>query len=171
MTNHIPLPKSALCARLAAALPALAQDSTQRIEITGSAIKRIQAEGALPVQVIKREDIERTGATSVQELIQALSVIQGFTAEGNSVGGGGGGFTGAGLRALGVSLPQTAGAAQLMQVCAANGMAGLDHSGLVKALDLKGGHAVMPAGSGGRAGFVGGPALACSCDFLDSFGM
>jgi iron complex outermembrane recepter protein len=82
----------------AAVLPVAAQESTQRIEITGSAIKRIQVEGALPVQVIKREDIERTGATSVQELIQALPVMQGFTAEGNSVGGGGGGFTGAGLR-------------------------------------------------------------------------
>jgi iron complex outermembrane recepter protein len=98
MKSNIPMPKSALCALLAAALPALAQDSTQRIEITGSAIKRIQAEGALPVQVIKREDIEKTGATSVQELIQALPVMQGFTAEGNSVGGGGSGFTGAGLR-------------------------------------------------------------------------
>lgn len=98
MTSRIPFRRTALCALLAYALPALAQDSTQRIEITGSAIKRIQVEGALPVQIIKREDIERTGATSVQELIQALPVMQGFTAEGNSVGGGGGGFTGAGLR-------------------------------------------------------------------------
>lgn len=70
----------------------------QRVEITGSAIKRIDAESALPVQIIRREDIERTGATSVQELLQALPVMQGFTAEGNSVGGGGGGFTGASLR-------------------------------------------------------------------------
>lgn len=41
----------------------------------------------------------------------------------------------AGARELGVSLPQTASAAQLMQACAANGMADLDHSGLVKALE------------------------------------
>ena len=34
----------------------------------------------------------------------------------------------AGARALGVALPQTAGAAQLMQACAANGMQDLDHS-------------------------------------------
>ena len=33
----------------------------------------------------------------------------------------------AGARTLGVALPQTAGAAQLMQVCAANGMQDLDH--------------------------------------------
>ena len=48
----------------------------------------------------------------------------------------------AGARALGVSLPQTAGAAQLMQTCAANGMAELDHSALVRALELMANHAV-----------------------------
>jgi 2-hydroxy-3-oxopropionate reductase len=47
-----------------------------------------------------------------------------------------------GARELGVALPQTAGAAQLMQVCAANGMADLDHSALVKALELMAGHEV-----------------------------
>ena len=48
----------------------------------------------------------------------------------------------AGARALGVALPQTAGAAQLMQVCAANGMAELDHSALVRALELMAHHEV-----------------------------
>jgi len=51
----------------------------------------------------------------------------------------------AGARALGVALPQTAGAAQLMQVCAANGMANLDHSALVKSLELMANHPVAPA--------------------------
>jgi 2-hydroxy-3-oxopropionate reductase len=50
-----------------------------------------------------------------------------------------------GARELGVALPQTAGAAQLMQVCAANGMADLDHSALVKALELMAGHEVAAA--------------------------
>lgn len=44
-----------------------------------------------------------------------------------------------GAKALGVALPQTAGAAQLMQVCAAQGGADLDHSSLVKALELMAG--------------------------------
>ena len=48
----------------------------------------------------------------------------------------------AGARALGVALPQTAGAAQLMQACAANGMAELDHSALVRALELMANHQV-----------------------------
>jgi 2-hydroxy-3-oxopropionate reductase len=50
----------------------------------------------------------------------------------------------AGARALGVALPQTAGAAQLMQACAANGGADLDHSALVQALELMAAHPVMP---------------------------
>ena len=49
-----------------------------------------------------------------------------------------------GAKALGVALPQTAGAAQLMQVCAANGLDQMDHSALVKALELMADHPVMP---------------------------
>jgi 2-hydroxy-3-oxopropionate reductase len=50
-----------------------------------------------------------------------------------------------GARELGVALPQTAGAAQLMQACAANGMADLDHSALVRALELMAAHEVAQA--------------------------
>jgi 2-hydroxy-3-oxopropionate reductase len=48
----------------------------------------------------------------------------------------------AGARALGVALPQTANAAQLMQVCAAHGWGNLDHSALVKALEVLADHEV-----------------------------
>jgi len=47
-----------------------------------------------------------------------------------------------GARELGLALPQTAGAAQLMQVCAANDMADLDHSALVRALEIMGNHEI-----------------------------
>lgn len=50
-----------------------------------------------------------------------------------------------GAKALGVALPNTANAAQLMQACAANGMAGLDHSALVRALELLANHEVAKA--------------------------
>jgi 2-hydroxy-3-oxopropionate reductase len=50
----------------------------------------------------------------------------------------------AGARALGVALPQTAGAAQLMQVCAAHGLQDLDHSATVRALELMADHRVAP---------------------------
>jgi iron complex outermembrane receptor protein len=75
--------------------------SGQVVEITGSAIKRVDAEGALPVQIIRREEIERTGATSVTELIQRLPGFQGATTEAASVGGGGGGFSGASIHNIG----------------------------------------------------------------------
>ena len=51
---------------------ALAQ-SEQRIEITGSLIKRIAAEGALPLQTITREEIDREGITTAEQLVNYLS--------------------------------------------------------------------------------------------------
>lgn len=50
-----------------------------------------------------------------------------------------------GARALGLALPQTASAAQLMQVCSANGMQDLDHSALVRSLEIMADHQVAPA--------------------------
>jgi 2-hydroxy-3-oxopropionate reductase len=48
-----------------------------------------------------------------------------------------------GARELSVALPQTAGAAQLMQVCTANGMSELDHSAIVRALEIMSGCEVV----------------------------
>jgi len=49
-----------------------------------------------------------------------------------------------GARSLGVALPQTANAAQLMQTCSALGFSQLDHSALVKALETMAQHPVAP---------------------------
>ncbi len=49
-----------------------------------------------------------------------------------------------GARALGLALPQTAGAAQLMQSCVALGHGQSDHSALVRALENMAQHTVMP---------------------------
>jgi iron complex outermembrane receptor protein len=51
-----------------------AQPLPSRIEITGSRLEQIDTEGASPVQVIKREDIVKTGATSVREFLDTLAV-------------------------------------------------------------------------------------------------
>ncbi len=56
--------------------PAFAQSgdpSLGRVEITGSNIRRAQAETAAPVQVITREDIDKSGKTSVAEYLQTLT--------------------------------------------------------------------------------------------------
>lgn len=70
--------------------PVFGQQSLERVEITGSSIRRIDGESALPVQVIKRDQIEKTGATSVTDLLQKLSSVQGSFGESGSVGGTGG---------------------------------------------------------------------------------
>lgn len=58
--------------------PVLAQDMPaadriQRVEITGSSIKRVAKEGALPVQVISAESLEKQGITSAEQLMATIS--------------------------------------------------------------------------------------------------
>jgi len=59
-----------------------------RIEVTGSNIKRVENEGALPVTTITRRDIERSGATTPMELLQLVSANNSLNAVtlGDSVG-------------------------------------------------------------------------------------
>lgn len=53
---------------------AIAQEQApQRVEITGSNIRRIDAESPSPVQVLSNADIEKSGKASVAELLQTLS--------------------------------------------------------------------------------------------------
>ncbi|MET0581339.1 MAG: TonB-dependent receptor plug domain-containing protein, partial [Pseudoxanthomonas sp.] len=92
---------------LVAPLGALAQDTDEgatdldRIVVTGSNIPRTNTETASPVQVISREEIDRTGKATVAEYLQTLtsdgagSVPKSF---GNGFAGGGAGVS---LRGLG----------------------------------------------------------------------
>jgi iron complex outermembrane receptor protein len=78
----------------------------QKIEITGSSIKRIEGESALPVQVIRRDDIEKSGVTTAAELLKNISASTANLGDGASITdntGGQRGFNGANLRGLGVS--------------------------------------------------------------------
>src|SRR5437667_1517507 len=74
--------------------PAFAQQTIERVEITGSSIKRIDAETALPVQIVTRQEIEATGSANVEQFLQGLGVaLQGnsnsvvATASGATTGG------------------------------------------------------------------------------------
>ncbi|WBS04154.1 TonB-dependent receptor [Pseudoduganella sp. SL102] len=78
-----------------------AEQPMQRIEITGSSIKRIAAEASLPVQSFSQKDIKKTGVTTVTDFIQQIPAMQGFTAASQSVGGGGGGVTTASIHDIG----------------------------------------------------------------------
>ncbi|HEX6632872.1 MAG TPA: TonB-dependent receptor [Usitatibacter sp.] len=83
--NRFNMPRTAvLAAAVAAALQAGAASAQQdaektaqtkeRIEVTGTSIKRVEGESALPVTVISREQIEKTGATTPMELLSLISV-------------------------------------------------------------------------------------------------
>ena len=50
-----------------------AEVKPEKIEVTGSSIKRVQDEGASPLQVITSEEIEREGITSAEQLVALIS--------------------------------------------------------------------------------------------------
>jgi iron complex outermembrane receptor protein len=83
------------------AVSAQAQEQLNRVEVTGSSIKRVAAEGALPVQTFTAKEIAKSGVTTVQDFIQQLPVMQGFAVAADSVGGGGGGVTTASIHDVG----------------------------------------------------------------------
>jgi iron complex outermembrane receptor protein len=70
-----------LAISLIAASAAIAQGAPQRVEITGSNIKRIGNEGPLPVEVITRADIERKGVTSTNDLLRSLTYMSSYNDE------------------------------------------------------------------------------------------
>lgn len=74
---------------------------TQKVEITGSSIKRINSETALPVQTLSRADIEKSGASNVEALIAALPSMQGFSTANQTINGGGGGIQSASIHNIG----------------------------------------------------------------------
>ena len=102
-----PVRRSVALALAAAAIPmlAVAQEPApvvlEEVVVTGSSIKRIEGEGALPVQIFAEEDIQRSGATSVTDFVQQIPAMQGFFHIADSVGGGGGGVTTASLHDVG----------------------------------------------------------------------
>ncbi len=90
------------CVGLAAGAAAWGQDSPQRVEITGSSIKRTDAETALPVQVLTRKEIAATGAVNVEQLLQTVSAMtsSGATVNSSASGAATGGLSGISLRGL-----------------------------------------------------------------------
>ncbi len=68
-----------LIALIGVAGPVLAQVAAPqqvmpRVEITGSSIKRIAKEGALPVEIISKKQLEEQGIVSAEQLIATLNV-------------------------------------------------------------------------------------------------
>jgi iron complex outermembrane receptor protein len=77
------LKKNAMALAITLAIPALvaAQEATQaepkmqRVEVTGSSIKRTEGEAAGSVQVLTRDDIEKTGQTTALGVLTSTAAI------------------------------------------------------------------------------------------------
>ena len=81
---------------------AMAQDaSLQRVEITGSAIKRIEAETSAPVTVLKAADLKKEGVVTVEQVLNMIAGNQTLQGTSQSVGASTGGASYANLRGLG----------------------------------------------------------------------
>jgi iron complex outermembrane receptor protein len=76
-------------------------DGIERIEITGSAIKRIDAETALPVTIMKMSELRERGITSVEDVVKMISGSQSNTGTSQSVGASTGGASFASMRGIG----------------------------------------------------------------------
>ncbi|AWH30467.1 TonB-dependent receptor [Stenotrophomonas sp. YAU14A_MKIMI4_1] len=74
--HHRPLAVAvALCVTALAPMSAAAQSTTDldRVEVTGTRIKRAEVEGQVPIQTLTRTEIERTGLNSIGEVLQQLT--------------------------------------------------------------------------------------------------
>jgi iron complex outermembrane recepter protein len=71
---------------IAASGQVIAQQELQRVEVTGSSIKRVQAEAPTTVQTVTKGEIERSGVSSVNELILKLPGFSSFNDELNATG-------------------------------------------------------------------------------------
>jgi iron complex outermembrane receptor protein len=71
----------------------------EKVEITGSSIVRKEQTQALPVQVITREDIRRSGLKSITEVVQALPLMGNFV-EAGQIGMVAGGYSSAAIHGM-----------------------------------------------------------------------
>jgi iron complex outermembrane receptor protein len=84
------------------ALGALAPAAlAQRVEITGSSIRQISSETALPVTVLRTDDLAKAGVTNAEQALAFITANQSTLNSAQSISGSNGGASYADLRGLG----------------------------------------------------------------------
>ncbi len=80
-------------------------EGVEKISVTGSHLKRMEAESAAPIQVFTAEDIEVSGMTSVEMILQKMSASAGFAGNQSNAywTGNGYGTAQVNLRGLGIN--------------------------------------------------------------------
>src|SRR5258706_7324231 len=77
--------------------------TTERIEISGSRITRTDAETSAPVQVISREDIEKSGLQTIADVIRSLPMDNNGSISSSFGAGFAAGASAVSLRGLGIN--------------------------------------------------------------------
>ncbi len=84
---------------------AMAQSSTpqqmERVEVTGSMLRRIEGESSLPVTTLDMSTLEKAGVTNAEQAVKFITQSQAATVSSGTVSGTNGGASYANLRALG----------------------------------------------------------------------
>ena len=75
----------------------------QRVEVTGSAIRRVDAETAVPITVLKADELRKQGVTTTAELVQRITGSQSINNSAGSVGAATGGASFADMRGIGAN--------------------------------------------------------------------
>jgi len=75
----------------------------EKVEVTGSRIRRVDAEGATPIVTIDRAAIQASGVTTIGDLLQELPSIAGAASNPRVNNGGGDGAATVSLRGLGTN--------------------------------------------------------------------
>lgn len=99
-----PLPRQGrllLLALAAAGTPAWAQAPLPRVEVTGSALRQIDGESAVPLTVLHADSLRRQGVSTLEQALARLAANQSATVLSSVIGGASGGASFADLRGLG----------------------------------------------------------------------
>ncbi|MBI5923077.1 MAG: TonB-dependent receptor [Betaproteobacteria bacterium] len=72
----------------ALAASAVQAQQVERVTVTGSSIKRVLEEQALPVQIISRDDIQNSSSVNIEQLVQSLPAVNTAGSTTKSMGAG-----------------------------------------------------------------------------------
>ena len=81
--------------------PAPTAQQLDRVEITGSMIRRAAGETALPITTLNIEELQKAGVTTAEQAVQFITENQSAVVSSGSVGGSNGATSYADLRGLG----------------------------------------------------------------------
>jgi iron complex outermembrane receptor protein len=85
----------------AAAAPATTQ--LKRVEVTGSAIRRVDAETAVPITIMRTEDLKKQGVTTTAEIVSRITGSNSIDNAAGSIGSATGGASFADMRGIGAN--------------------------------------------------------------------